>query len=275
MVRFKLAVALLVCAAFFTSPAWTLDVWDNTSLLSNVDEPIVIRTNGVTLDCANFEVRGRGFGVGIELIDRANVTIKNCRVSGFAVGIRLTRSSGVSVNESQVANNATQGIHLVASSANGFYKNRVVNNGEEGFRLEAGSHDNWMGMNTVVDNIEDGFDLGDSHRNEFDNNEIARNYNGIEIDRGNGNSIDTNYIHDNRHSGVSFDVCTGSEVINNYIYSNQFWGIHLAQSSVNNRVRDNHICHNVPEAILLSNNSRNNDVGNNDQQICPGVIWEF
>ena len=76
-----------------------IGVWDSESktctLSGNVNEGIVIRSNGITLDGNSFSLIGNGgkrSGNGIDLLVRTSVSIKNISVENFNWGIYLEES---------------------------------------------------------------------------------------------------------------------------------------------------------------------------------------
>ena len=104
----------------------TLVITEDTTLESDYAGSIVIAADGVTLDCAGFEIFGRDqeprtqptvVGVGIELRQRRNVTIENCAVKGFEVGIGLWLSHENTIRNNTVKDSLT-GIWMARSHDN-------------------------------------------------------------------------------------------------------------------------------------------------------------
>ncbi len=149
----------------------------DTVLDHDIIGSIEIIADDITLDCNGHKIQGSGTGVGILLIDREGVTIKNCRVENFAngivlmseitgpfsnnfifqneirnnfFGIILTPASKEHLIENNILSN-TYGIFLGGSTNNEIIGNNILNN-EFGIVLEGNSSNNKIYHNNFIDN---------------------------------------------------------------------------------------------------------------------------
>jgi len=94
-----------VPATISTQGTWCLRRDVSTSQASG--QAINITTNNVTIDCNDYKLGGLGAGqgtltVGINALERSNITVRNCAIRGFLKGV--------------VINNGTGGGHLVENN---------------------------------------------------------------------------------------------------------------------------------------------------------------
>ena len=85
------AIGLIAVLGFFVGPtnpalasAGTMTITADTTLTADHNGQIRIEADGVTLDCAGYNVTGPGVGTlttGINLVGSTGVTVKNCHVS--------------------------------------------------------------------------------------------------------------------------------------------------------------------------------------------------
>lgn len=90
---------------------------------------LIIGADGITLDCADFQILGPGPGLpgkGIKVQGRTGVVIKNCHLSGFQYGIALSSSPSNTLLFNWLNNNYNA-VALV-SSPNNLLNNNVVCN---------------------------------------------------------------------------------------------------------------------------------------------------
>jgi parallel beta-helix repeat protein len=92
--------------------------WDGSTytLTGDVDEPIVVTQNDLTLDGNGYTVTGNGEGWGITVGGRTNVVLTRLNVTNFAIGICLNDSDYTMVINNTTFNNTTKGIEVGNSS---------------------------------------------------------------------------------------------------------------------------------------------------------------
>jgi parallel beta-helix repeat protein len=135
-------------------------------------ETIEITENDLTVDGDGHTVAGTGSGIGVHLLSRTAVTIKNLNVQNFTLGIYLENSSGNTVADNISQANSSDGIRLYNSSGNTFEGNTTEGNSKGIFLIS--SSDNTIAGNTVSNNAEGIFFSG-SHSNEIYNNNFINN----------------------------------------------------------------------------------------------------
>ena len=87
----------------------------SNSLYNSSMYNIVIEKDHISLDGANHTIDGLDYGVGIEILSRNNVTIKNIVLSQFETGIEVYQSSNVNIFDNSISANQF-GIQLSNSS---------------------------------------------------------------------------------------------------------------------------------------------------------------
>ncbi|MGE0684132.1 MAG: right-handed parallel beta-helix repeat-containing protein [Candidatus Binatia bacterium] len=123
--------------------------------------------SGVTLDCAEYAIRGSGenskdFGVALQT-GTSGATIKNCHISGFLRGIRLRQANKNKILHNTVHHNGNvstrvgYGIDLAGAQDNIFQDNYIHHNADEGIHVGTGSHGNTFISNRVEDNSRENF----------------------------------------------------------------------------------------------------------------------
>jgi len=142
----KIALLILVgllILVFGVVPAWTssltryipdnnsIGTWDKNTrtytLTTDVYQTIVIDKDNLTLDGAGHTITGSGWGNGVYLCQRSNVTVKNCVFSKFYIGILLFIGSSNTLTNN-ITNDNRYGIYLHSGSSNTLTKNTIYNN---------------------------------------------------------------------------------------------------------------------------------------------------
>jgi hypothetical protein len=97
-------------------------------------QAITIASDGVTLDCNGFGIDGSAGGIstkamGIYAIDRRDLAVRDCRVSGFYMGILLEGNGRDNlVEDSLVEHSRYKGAYMSGLN-NRFLRNRVLDTG--------------------------------------------------------------------------------------------------------------------------------------------------
>lgn len=91
---------------------------------------ISIESDNVTIDCGNAVlqgtiIHGRFNGTGISIINRKNVTLKNCRIALYETGILVKNSTEITVIDSSLIRNRI-GIKLYNAHNNFFERNHDI-----------------------------------------------------------------------------------------------------------------------------------------------------
>lgn len=77
-------------APITTSDNITYTLTDN---ITSSDSGIIIERNDIVIDGAGFQLAGAGSGIGINLSNRINVSIRNITIINFQTGIYLDNSN--------------------------------------------------------------------------------------------------------------------------------------------------------------------------------------
>ena len=241
--------------------------WDlltmTCTLTQDVSGPIVIGSDGVTLDGAGATVSGENSGAGILLPEaRTGVTIKNVNVENFWYGIQaLKDSNNNTLTENTVSNNNYYGIFLYSSSDNTLAENTVSNNKYYGIFLLSSS-DNILTGNTASDNA-----FGGIYLYSYSENNILKG----------------NTVSNNKYYGIYLYYYSENNILKgNTVSNNNYYGIYLLSSS-DNILAENTISNN-PTGIyyydsnfnqIYNNNFIDNTTQARDAESAPDSTNEF
>jgi len=196
---------------------------DIYTLAGNIYETIVVQRDNIIVDGNGYVLQGSRSGVGFDLTNRNNVTLKNTYITQFNYGISLSRSNGNTISYNTLTDNTQQGILVSNSSSNIITRNKLVGNVNEGILL-------WLANTTQVKENNVSNNGGDG---------IAVGYKSFY------NTITSNTVHNNSEAGISlgWEISTGNLVAGNNITSNVWAGIYVDHSNGNafyhNNIRDN------------------------------------
>jgi parallel beta-helix repeat protein len=154
------------------------DVYTLTANITGSGDGIIIEKDNMTLDGGGHSLQGNdGYGAGISLIARNNVTIQNMTVENFLYGIYLDQSARSTILNCSVKSN-THGIFLHSSSNNSIEENDVTTN-YDGISLMSFSNNNSVIRNNITRNtgtITGGLYLFSSSNNSIYHNTFADNF---------------------------------------------------------------------------------------------------
>ncbi len=196
------------------------------SLMSNVSSPIVILKNNMVFDGSGCSTVGSGGGYGINVTQRANVTITGVEVTGFDYGIWLYDSSNCSVAGNNLTGNNWVGITLCYSDNNVVSRNKATNDTEDSGIWVFSSAFNTVSLNEVSHNHDEGLYVDtDSHDNLFSENNITDN-NGLPWTYGiyAGPYSDNNTFVENNITNNPVGIYIHQLSSNNTIFHNNFIG---------------------------------------------------
>jgi parallel beta-helix repeat protein len=101
----------------------TVTIYESTTLQSNIYDSVSIEASNVVLDLNGYSIIG-GWGIGINIFQKTNVTIKNGGIMNFIAGMAIANSANIVVENCTISHNSWMGVSLMASS----YSNTVANN---------------------------------------------------------------------------------------------------------------------------------------------------
>jgi len=171
-----------------------------------IDNPASF-TNKI-FDCQGYTIDGDDSGIdyGIYLDNKANNTIRNCKITDFRGGIYL-RCSSKNILTNNTANSNSFGILLKLHSNNNNITRNTANNNQEGFYLSQSSN-NTLIDNTASNNTNIGFYLyPNSDFNDLISNKITNNTNtGVFFSSdSSNNNLTSNFICGNGNFDVNDD----------------------------------------------------------------------
>jgi len=145
------------------------------TLTANINDSIVVERNNITIDGAGYTLQGTGSEIGIYLLFRNNITIKNMEIKNFWAGIQLSYSSNNMISGNNITNvpgsQYQHGIYLYESSNNIISGNYI--HGLYGFGIWGeGSSNNIISGNTIKDTFNGIWLNGGSNNRIYHNNFI-------------------------------------------------------------------------------------------------------
>ncbi len=228
----------------------------NTSILrkgdtyiftDNISDEVVVEKNNIIIDGNGYTLEGLGFGTGISLCGRENVTVKNLQIKNFSVGISLGGLGSFSYYNNIANNNITKntcnGLYLdYYSNYNNITYNILAEN-NNGIYLYCSSNNN-ISRNNIIANSYDGISLSySSNDNLITENNIERSWYGITLEHVANNMFYQNNFVENIfqvHSSLSATTwdngCLGN-----------YWGDYEGSDTNEN------IIHNKPYVIKTEN----------------------
>ena len=220
---------------------------DTYTFTDNVSEAIVVQRNNIVIDGASYTVQGTGNGIGIDLSDRINVTVKNSRIAGLETGILLSGSSRNTLLYNTIVNNSV-GIGILELSVDNILSGNSISSNYQGVRVYR-SRTNTLSSNIVANNQIWAILIEESTYNTLSDNIITNNNgHGVYLWGSLGNSVSNNTVTNNYGHGIfiqgSFrNTISLNKVICNYQYgiylrSNIYWG------STNNTIFGNNVTNN-------------------------------
>ncbi|MEM2918982.1 MAG: right-handed parallel beta-helix repeat-containing protein [Candidatus Altiarchaeota archaeon] len=217
-------------------------------------------------DCQSNIIGGNNsFGIyGIYLSNKANNTIKNCKITNFYFGIYLISALNNTIfNNSILGHNI--GLKVESSENNSFVGNNISHNNNVALELNKSSSGNFILRNTISFNAYNGIVIYTGKNNHLISNVLYGN------DNQTGNnpaiSINDNYtllqdniISDNGGTGLQI-LSANNYVFNTTVLSNNENGIYLGTNSFNNTLIANILDLNK-NGIFLYNSANNTIRGN-------------
>lgn len=137
----------------------------------NVNQPIQIDANGVTLDGNGKAITGSGTGNGVLLDGRTGVIIKSLNVQEFLYGIYLVGSSNNILSGNTASSNSFGIVLDFSSNSNNVTENAASDN-QYGIVLATGSENNTLAGN-IASNNSFGIALWSSSNQIYNNNFIG------------------------------------------------------------------------------------------------------
>ena len=180
---------------------------DIYTFTGNISDVIQIQKSNIIVDGAGYTLQGDGeihgppdiLGMGLQIVECKNVTIRNLNIKGFTRGIRFTNSSDCNIYQNTLTNNSI-GIEIgygdePYSNNNTVSGNLIKENGS-GIRLICGSS-NTISGNIITANYHGVWVWPTSGENNIVWNNITGNTRGIYMEMSGINNIHHNNFVDN------------------------------------------------------------------------------
>jgi len=246
-----------------------------------------ITADNITLDCRGHNITNTQSDdhYGIYILERNNITIKNCNIINETQGIYLNSSSNNTLINNTANNNSYCGFYVYNSSNNiitnntansnygsdwisGIYlensnNNIIIDNlakDNDGYGISTAGSNNNTFINNIANNNILGIDISLSSNNILINNTANNNNYGIFIGSSSNNILINNTANNNDY-GISTSVSNNNTFINNIANNNSNYGISIAKS--NNNTFINNIANNNSHGIDIKLQSKNNILINN------------
>jgi parallel beta-helix repeat protein len=160
---------------------------------ANINDSIVVERNNITIDGAGYTLQGTGSEIGIYLLFRSNVTIKNMEIKNFWAGIQPSFSSNNRISGNNITAFDYCGILMdLYASHNTISGNNITEPSQpncHGIFLGETSGNNIISGNNIVGFWLDGILSEGSSNNIISGNTIKDNMNGIYLHGGSNNRI--------------------------------------------------------------------------------------
>lgn len=231
----------------------TWDAGSKTCTLTQdlTQSSIFIDSDYLTLDGGGHTTTGSSaIAVGVYLLSRTGVTIRNLNVTSFSYGIFLNSSSNNTLT-GNTSNNNSLGIYLVYSSNNTLAGNTVSNTDFYGLSWGISlylSHNNTLTGNTS-NNRSLGIYLEYSSNNTLTGNTSNNNHHGIFLGASSNNTLTGNTASANTFTGIFFHAAVLNTFVNNTIRNNHY-GIYFSSPSKNQTFYNNNFQNNTVQVQL-------------------------
>ncbi len=158
-----------------------------------INAEIIVERDDIVVDGAGYTLQGDGTGIGIYLLLRSNVTIKNMEITNFWAGIQLSFAWNNTISGNNITAWDYCGIYITYASHNTISENTITDPIDPGY-IHGIYLDENSGNNIISGNYIDGFWWNGIYSKGSSNNIISRNtmknnINGIYLDGGSNNII--------------------------------------------------------------------------------------
>ena len=119
--------------------------------IDDIHASLIVEKDDIVIDGDGYTLYGLGYGIGMEISARRNVTVKSIAVTGFSYGITLDSSNYISLINTTVFNNTISGIYVTSSNHNFIANSTITDNDESGIHLRFSNHNN-LSNNFITNN---------------------------------------------------------------------------------------------------------------------------
>lgn len=181
-----------------TAPIVTIDniTYTFTGNFNSNGSGIIVQKNNIMIDGAGYTIQGTEIGIGIQLSDRNNITIRNMEINSFYYGIYFWQSSNIIAYRNNIKANKDYGLYIRHSFDNSIYENNITTNHEYGIWLDNSSKNRIRANNISTNNLR-GIYLKSSLNNIISRNNIEKNPIGVYLEKSSENKFYHNNFIDN------------------------------------------------------------------------------
>jgi parallel beta-helix repeat protein len=198
-------------------------------LTANLSFGIQVQKSNIVVDGAGYTLQGDGevhgptdiSGMGLEIVECKNVTIRNLNIEEFTRGIRFTNSLDCNIYKNNLTNNSIgieMGYPYEFYSNNNTVSGNVIKENGDGIRLLYGS------SNTIYGNIisanNQGISVWETSENNIVWNNITNNNRGIHFETSGINIIHHNNFVDNTNDWWDYGLTPWPF---QFLFSVNFW----------------------------------------------------
>jgi parallel beta-helix repeat protein len=232
----------------------------------NISNEIIIERDDIVVDGAGYILQGTGSELGIYLLLRNNVTVKNTEIKNFWAGIQLSFSSNNKISGNNITEFDYCGILMDLYASNNIISGNTITEPIQpecrGIYLGQNSGNNIISGNYIVGFWSTGIRSEGSSNNIISGNTIKDNLNGVWLSGGSNNRIYHNnfiglpnpcFFPDDHASTLTFDA--GYPLGGNYwhvCYNNGYKGADLFSGVFQNETGSDGIG-DTPHLMLFDN----------------------
>jgi parallel beta-helix repeat protein len=234
--------------------------WDPGTLTGtlnqNVNEPIVITGNGITLDGGGFTLTeldpsAQGYGVHINGVN--GITVRNLKITGVDHGILIenTNPGPVEPKKNTIENNEIYGCTVAGIRLYLAYTTEIKNNK---------IHDNWIGIQLETSGKKDTFGTNYDFGNTITGNTLTDNAGGIYLINGSSyNSLMGNTVTGSSANGIYLSNGSNNNIVTGNTSSNNGFGIKINPSNDNQIYNNNLIGNGTQVSVVGTGNVFGNE----------------
>jgi len=224
---------------------------DIYTFTADIYEPVVVQRNNIIIDGNCHTLQGPGYGYGLLLFRRNNVTVRNIKITQFWLGIYFwwTNNSRIeNITATKMEGLNARGIVLYFSAGNIVSSNIATDNDWLGIFLGWHSDGNMISGNVVANNKYHGIWIYGSRNNMVSLNNATNNGStGIGLTFSFSNIVSGNNVTNNGYTwskgGIMLLRANGTTVSDNNV-TNNYCGI-LSWGSYSNLIYRNNFINNI------------------------------